>query len=158
MSHANYMNRAFAERFALVSEADELLANVEFDTFVGIGVSGTLVAPLLADMGKGNHGFAIVRKSDSSHSYHTIEGDLSSGNKFVFVDDFVNSGKTLSYVIDRIEKEFSYPHVMPIMVGAYLYQDKKFYTVPQLIESLALRTWRSDYVMECIERLENMLP
>lgn len=154
MSHARYMNRAFRERFEIVNEADGLLANVEFDTFVGIGISGTLVAPLLSDMGKGGHGFAIVRKEESTHSEHTIEGDLNSDSKYIFVDDFIDSGSTLEKVLDAIDNEWRYSYFQPKMVGAYLYQDHRFYTLSDLLQRFEDRYWINDGL---ISRLEKML-
>lgn len=157
MGHAEYMNRAFTDRFEIVSDADEILANVHFDTFVGIGISGTLVAPLLADMGKGDHAFAIVRKDDSSHSSHKIEGELNRQDQFVFVDDLIDSGRTLEYVIDTIEEIFEseYTSDRPQLVGAYLYQNNEFLRIPRLIDRLKQRAW--NVPTELIRKLERML-
>ena len=88
----SYLDAAFGDPALLVYNAMTTLKDVEFDTFVGRGLSGALVAPLLARaMGKW---FAIARKpcTEGDHSGQTIEGSM--GDRWVFVDDLICSGNT----------------------------------------------------------------
>lgn len=68
----------------------------EADTLVGTGISGALAVPLLAFAL--DKTFALVRKhhDESSHSSRMVQGSI--GKTWVFVDDFVGSGATLSRV------------------------------------------------------------
>ncbi|WP_100460560.1 phosphoribosyltransferase [Mycobacteroides abscessus] len=85
---------------SLMQFADEELAGVDFDTLVGTGLSGTIVAPMLARH-LGKH-FLIVRKdNDGSHSDIPAEGTL--GQRWVFVDDFIDTGMTLGRVWNKIQ-------------------------------------------------------
>src|SRR6266498_3813511 len=96
----DYLEPAFAPDRILLRAAREL-RGVDFDTMVGTGLSGTLVVPILARaMGKK---FLIVRKGDDVHNhspYRRVVGTL--GAKWLFVDDFVATGKTLRHVKDTI--------------------------------------------------------
>lgn len=78
---------------------------LQFDTLVGTGLSGALVVPSLARaltrQGQPEVKWLIVRKpEDSTHSSLPVEGDL--GRRWVFVDDFIASGKTFRRVKDTI--------------------------------------------------------
>jgi hypoxanthine phosphoribosyltransferase len=78
----------------LLNAAEQELSRIDYDTMVGTGLSGSLVIPMLArHLGKY---WAIVRKNEPSHSSNPIEGRI--GRKWIFVDDFVSSGKTRNTV------------------------------------------------------------
>jgi adenine/guanine phosphoribosyltransferase-like PRPP-binding protein len=105
--HAGYLKQALFEPEAIVQKAREVCLDVHtYDTLVGTGLSGALVAPLLArEFGKT---FLIVRKdSDGSHSGNLCEGEL--GGSWVFVDDLIDSGSTLRRV----------RHVVGMLCGGY---------------------------------------
>lgn len=110
-----YLGNAFGDD--LVPNARLLLNGIEFDTMIGTGVSGTSVAPVLARaLGVG---FCIVRKDSdwkNSHSSAKVEGYL--GRRWLFVDDLISMGNTLSRVLVAIE---SIPTWRTEFVGAYLY-------------------------------------
>lgn len=95
-THTGYFDRAFTEREDIISQSVEALAEVEFDTIVATGVSGLVVAPILAHaLGKD---LFVVRKSDdtTNHSGKPTAGVL--GERWVFVDDFISSGATFRRV------------------------------------------------------------
>lgn len=110
--HCTYMSRVFTEPFEnIVSDAREALANVEYDTMIGRGLSGALVIPRLAEaLGKE---WMIVRKpGDSSHSTRPAEGVL--GRRWLFVDDFISSGETYREVckaVRKVAEDFETEHV-----------------------------------------------
>jgi adenine/guanine phosphoribosyltransferase-like PRPP-binding protein len=93
----DYMGGAIlpAKRRALVRRAKNALADVDFDTFVGTGVSGALVVPMLADAMRKN--FLLVRKDgDSPHAAYSVVGTI--GERWIFVDDFISGGATIRRV------------------------------------------------------------
>lgn len=126
-SHASYMDPAFGD---LADIADNMLnafdtfdthpkcyGALNFDTIVGTGLSGTLVVPYLG-RAFGLH-WAIVRKSDGSHSSNMIEGEI--GQSWLFVDDFICSGNTLIRV-----KEIVSRYCRSEYAGMYEYYHKRF--------------------------------
>lgn len=116
----SYMKEAFDDPDNLVSNAKKALSGLDFDTFVGIGISGALVVPLLG-RALGKH-FAIVRKEkDGSHSNHAIEGHIGPAVRWIFVDDLIDSGRTLCRAMD-VMKHSNHP-MHPEFVGAYLYSN-----------------------------------
>lgn len=99
---AGYLKAAFVNdnEFArYVAYAEIQLKSVDYDTMIGMGLSGALVVPRLARaLGKK---WAIVRKEDGAHSKNKIEGEI--GNKWIFVDDQVDSGRTRRIAQERVE-------------------------------------------------------
>ncbi len=115
-----YLSDAFESQERIVKTAKNELDGVEFEAFVGMGLSGSIIAPLLAFvMGKR---FAIVRKKDHARSHsatpHGIESAMREHDRWLFCDDFISSGRTRKIVIERI-RDF---HVGAVeYVGDYLY-------------------------------------
>lgn len=122
--HASYLHEAIFRPEVIEQRARELLAGIEYDTLVGTGLSGALVLPALARaLGKT---FAVVRKPDNSHSRERVEGSL--GRRWVFVDDLIFSGDTLTRVRTEIAAiSQSYGHATEY-VGAFLYHHNRFRT------------------------------
>jgi orotate phosphoribosyltransferase len=78
---------------------------LEFDSIAFRGMSGALTGPALAV--KMKVGMILVRKiSDGSHSTQLVEGETSS-RKYLIVDDFVDSGKTVCEIIHAIKEAHS---------------------------------------------------
>ena len=117
-----YMEDAIFNLSRVIETAQEDLKDVDFDTMVGTGFSGGLVIPALAlAMGKK---FVLIRKEtdDSHHGKGRLIGEL--GQRWIFVDDFVSSGKTRQRVIDKIDHAVrSWGDPAPERVGQYLYQE-----------------------------------
>lgn len=110
-----YMDDAVFDLNKVIETAKERLADVDFDTLVGTGFSGGIVIPALAlAMGKK---FVLIRKEtdDSHHGRGRLLGEL--GNKWIFVDDFVSSGRTRQRVIDKVKEVDSGTEY----VGQYMY-------------------------------------
>ena len=111
-----YMDRALFDLEGVIETAKERLKGVDFDTLVGTGFSGGVVIPALAlAMGKK---FVLIRKEtdDSHHGKGLLLGEL--GQRWIFVDDFVASGKTRTRVIDKINSEAP---GLSALVGQYMY-------------------------------------
>lgn len=117
-NHAEYFSRAF-DQDQLVKDARRALAGTDFDTFVGTGLSGTIVAPVLAYALHKN--FMIIRKDDdeSTHSPSTSEGTL--GKRWIFVDDFIGSGKTRERVTAIVDELSNYESFDTEYAGTYAY-------------------------------------
>ena len=114
-----YMDRAVFNLPEVIETAQEKLADVDFDTMVGTGFSGGIVIPSLAlAMGKK---FVLIRKEtdDSHHGKGRLLGDL--GERWIFVDDFVSSGKTRERVIDKVKEAAEDTYQATKMVGQYMY-------------------------------------
>lgn len=114
-----YMDDAVFNLQSVIDTAKERLADVDFDTLVGTGFSGGIVIPSLAlALGKK---FILIRKEtdDSHHGHGRLLGDL--GEKWIFVDDFVSSGKTRDRVISKINEAASLWKAETKLVGQYMY-------------------------------------
>lgn len=98
----------------IVRNASEALEHVEFDTIVFRGMSGALIAPIVAHkMGKE---IVMLRKPDAAtHSDFKYEG-YTDVKRYVIIDDFVSSGETVAAIINRMR---SIEDVK--FVGLYLY-------------------------------------
>lgn len=114
----SYFSKLFTNPDDVIKDARKLLKNVDFDTMVGMGLSGSLVIPRLAEaLGKQ---WFIVRKSDNSHACNKGEGRI--GHKWLFVDDFIASGDTRQRVKNTI-RDLSEKYNFPTeYVGTYTYQ------------------------------------
>jgi len=128
LKHSPYLSTAITDLPTVVREAQESLRGVEFDGFVGMGLSGSMIAPLLAyALGKR---FAIVRKKDKAKSHsatpHGIESGLHVGDRWLFCDDFISSGRTRHLVVERIREH----HVGAVeYAGDYLYASGGYSTM-----------------------------
>lgn len=115
-----YSKIAYTDPAGIVTGAMRNLAGVQFDTFVCRGISGILVAPLLA-RAMSKH-FLIVRKADElSHSYCKVEGTF--GHYWIFVDDFISSGETRRKCQEAVREMVCGPGVF---VGTYEYSAINF--------------------------------
>jgi hypothetical protein len=117
--YASYLDEAFGDADTLVRNAEKTLKDVDYDTMVCTGLSGTLVVPWLARaLGKY---FAIVRKGESNHSGFTIEGTIA--DRWLFVDDFISSGNTRERVTQEIDtcSKSNYAPFVTKYVGTYQY-------------------------------------
>ena len=105
-----------------VDDAVDALRDIEYDAIVATGCSGLLFgAPLAFVTGKP---LIIVRKSSEvRHSPFTVEGQTGT-SKYVWVDDFVDSGSTWNRVRTAM-REFE---IGSVCVGHYLYGGRGFIT------------------------------
>lgn len=139
----SYMD-AIYEPDELILTAEARLQHVDFDTFVGTGLSGSLVLPTLARaLGKK---FLVVRKpEDSSHSYLDFEGYL--GGRWLFVDDFVDTGRTFQRVYSKITNTILDRGFDSQLAGAFLYSSVRPYRTPHHMMS-TLREYERDFGLD----------
>ena len=72
----------------------------DFDGFAVMGISGAIMGALIAR--KMNKKLVVVRKeNDGSHSDYKVE-NIEAGDKLIFLDDLVASGKTYKRVRDGV--------------------------------------------------------
>lgn len=118
-----YMDDAVFALPRVIEEATQELEKIEFDTLVGTGFSGGIVVPALAmTLGKQ---FVLIRKeTDDSHHRGRIVGQL--GVTWVFVDDFISSGKTRRRVMDKVAEAVAETGQPTTMVGQYMYQARSW--------------------------------
>lgn len=115
---SGYMQSVFGSLDHVIEDFLLYTDGVKYDTLVGIGLSGSLIVPRIADALDKN--WLIVRKDDNSHSYYRAEGVL--GKRWIFVDDFIHTGATAIYVLDQIRQECKIRKFRSYCVGAYSYQ------------------------------------
>lgn len=116
-----YMDNAIFDLAGTIDLAVSQLTPIldEFDTIVGTGFSGGMVIPMLATKLKKK--FVLIRKEtdDSHHGSGRLLGEL--GERWIFVDDFCQSGKTKRRVIAKIEDAADYELHETTYVGNYYY-------------------------------------
>lgn len=115
---AGYMDQAY-NTGVLRRKAHLDLDGLEFDTVVGTGLSGALVVPRLAEWFDVD--FLIIRKpGDGSHSSSEFEGNL--GRRWLFVDDFIDTGSTFNNVFCHVSYASEANRWETEFVGAWLYE------------------------------------
>lgn len=115
-----YFDEAIRDLPGVIEKCQQTLRGIDFDTIVGTGFSGGVVIPALAmSMGKK---FVLIRKEndDSHHGGGKLLGEL--GSRWIFVDDFVSSGRTRERVITKIADAVADSGQSTTMVGQYMYQ------------------------------------
>ncbi|QDM55934.1 phosphoribosyltransferase [Gordonia phage Trax] len=97
--------------------AEHCLAGIDFDTVVGIGVSGAVALPVTS-LATGKRMLVLRKPGVSAHSKaHT--GSL--GRAWVFVDDFIGGGSTFEGVREQVGKLAYQNNFETRFVGAFLY-------------------------------------
>lgn len=121
---ASYLTEIWDRCDKTIATAKEKLEPVLFDTIIGTGVSGAIIVPLLArELGCF---WAIARKPrDGSHSYNEVEGDI--GERWVFVDDLVDSGATVERTRRLVTAWTGRWGWDTEYAGTYLYYSKRYY-------------------------------
>lgn len=125
---SGYFRNAWKSDEWQIQMAQNNLGQIDYDTMVGIGLSGALVVPVLA---KALHkDWAIIRKpGESKHTAQPWEGTI--GERWLFVDDFIATGATLRQVKVTIDTQFgARPDYRTALVGAYLYEGAPVFLDP----------------------------
>lgn len=123
---ASYFEEAFTDQKGLIAIARRKLHRVEYDLLVGTEVSGALATPLLAYALRKD--LALVRKNKGAHSHRMVETVLPPKDviRWVFVDDFISTGKTLRRVKRRMAELARKTGRVLEFVGVYSYHNEKF--------------------------------
>ena len=100
--HTSYMETLFREPEKIVRRLRNLQERgVEFDTIVGTGISGLIPLKQAADE-LGIHWLAVRKPGENSHSGSLLTGEI--GDKWLMVDDFMQSGATVKRVVEAITR------------------------------------------------------
>lgn len=121
LEYLSYFGIAFNQEI-LIEKSEKVLKDSlsEIDCFVGTGLSGASVIPILAK--HFNKKFVFVRKNEeTSHSFCKIAGIL--GRRWLFVDDFISTGDTFYRVYDAIIEASENNNFPTVCVGAFLYEN-----------------------------------
>lgn len=111
-----YASKAWDRKVILAAKRE--LKDVDFDTFVCMGLSGIVFASKLSHVM--DKKLFIVRKQKSAHSTHHAEGEL--GLRWIFVDDFISTGDTKRKVIEGVDKYVGTQSSFETTgIGEYLY-------------------------------------
>lgn len=130
----SYLFRALdpGARKVMISSIINVLSEHEFDAVAFRGISGALVAPIIAyEMGKT---VLAVRKltrkdNDHCHSHHKVEGDIAA-RRYVVIDDCISSGNTLREILAEIAK--AAPLAECIGIVRYDRSIQELETIPEL--------------------------
>lgn len=93
-----------------------VLSYYSFDAIAFRGLSGSLVAPIVAHMM--DKTLLAVRKGEQCHSVHMVEGDHNA-RRYVILDDFISSGTTVREILKWVGREI--PHARCIGALEYCY-------------------------------------
>lgn len=118
---AAYLDDAVDRVQETVTDAVEKLkaSKLEFDTIVVTGISGLLIGPIVAYLMQKN--LLVIRKSDDSSTHSSMPAEGVIGKKWLFLDDFISSGQTLTKVKEKVSQLSYGAHHETEFVGCYLY-------------------------------------
>jgi len=120
--------KAVAQAVAIINGS-----GIKFDSFVVRGTSGIVFGAKLAHVMDKN--LVVVRKpDDSNHGGGSVVGHTPE--RFIFVDDFVSTGRTRHETLTEIRSKF--PKAK--LVAQYLYQWDGTWTVYENDESVKSET------------------
>jgi len=112
-----YSPTAYDNPDKILKNAQKVLKGKDFDTIVGMGHSGALVIPMLAE--EFNCMFAMVRKENNSHAKEQLSGNI--GRRWIFVDDLVATGMTKNKVRKVVTRTAYLRKFKTEFVGSFLY-------------------------------------
>jgi orotate phosphoribosyltransferase len=74
-----------------------------FEAIAFRGMSGALIAPMVAEAM--NKQLILVRKGESSHSDHEVEGyRIALDTHYIILDDLISSGETVKVIVEKIHE------------------------------------------------------
>src|SRR5512135_3153136 len=91
-----------------LEEAGRIHKQRKFDTIAFCGMSGAAMSFILAHEMRLPM-LCVRKKGESSHYVNGYEDRMLEGNlsteRYLLVDDFISSGKTVNYILDSIKKD-----------------------------------------------------
>jgi len=131
--HCGYMSQAL-RRKEIDQSVEICLAVLEkkqFDTIAFRGMSGALIAPIVAHWLQKEVIMIRKKTTELTHSNHLVEGYIAA-KKYVILDDFIQGGGTVREIVSRV-KEFT--SVAEIVGGVFYAQENTpWYTAKALKE------------------------
>ena len=107
------------KRKEIVARVVKELRDVDFDALAVRGVSGLILAPIVAYL-LDKYVIVVRKPSVNSHASESVESPITAG-KYVIFDDFVSSGATARAIKEEIDK--NYPSL--VCVGGYVWLAKR---------------------------------
>ena len=144
MSQTCYLQPIFdkGSRTRAINYVLKTLSNIEHDAIAFSGMSGALIASIIAD--RTGKGLIMVRKAkDCSHSFLTVESTAYAKSivKYVVIDDLIVTCRTVNRIIQHVEEDsINYNHSEMVCVGVLLYSPAKDITYSKEIETTDGRT------------------
>jgi adenine/guanine phosphoribosyltransferase-like PRPP-binding protein len=116
----------------------------EFDAIAFRGMSGAMVAPVLAS--RLNKSLILVRKEDEvCHSSHNVEG-ATHPQRVAVVDDFVATGETLTAIVRGVKELNSHNKI----VGFFMWhperrydESRPWFTSTRSVDGISFPVWKS---------------
>jgi hypoxanthine phosphoribosyltransferase len=102
--HADYLNKLIpTDKLAKTARLAKIaLKQFDYDAIACRGVSGLLIAPMMAVRLKKS--LLVVRKpGENNHSGRMVEGDAAA-KRYIILDDFTDSGETAKAIKRAIDK------------------------------------------------------
>jgi orotate phosphoribosyltransferase-like protein len=123
MAHTSYLHAAFDKRFRknTIDYVCKKLEGIECDSIAFCGMSGALIAPIIAYRTGKN--IILVRKAkDDSHSCFSIEASSTRCKKYVIIDDLIATGSTIKHIIRKMSSHNTFEK--SVCVGVILYNGR----------------------------------
>jgi adenine/guanine phosphoribosyltransferase-like PRPP-binding protein len=123
MAHTSYLFAAFDKKFKVktIDYVCRQLEKIDCDAIAFSGMSGALIAPIIAY--KTGKNIILVRKSkDDSHSSYKIEASSTKCKKYVIIDDLISTGTTVEFIIRKMWKDYTFQN--SVCVGVILYNGR----------------------------------
>lgn len=125
-----------------IRQCVEALKGVEFDSFAFCGLSGAVIAPILAyRMGKE---LIMIRKNggnDGSHSKQFAEGFQLENQRIIIIDDLVCSWETMKNIVKGLNRFI--PNKRYELVGYVLYDEGRRYgSIKLQMPNMRLIEWK----------------
>jgi hypoxanthine phosphoribosyltransferase len=115
-----YYQEAFYHTRIIVEKSIRILSAIDFDTIVCTGVSGAVIAPILAYQLRKN--LFIIRKGENTTSEDKLSAGIL-GESWLFVDELIESGKTYNRVKSEIRYICEQKNYSTKFVGVFLYRN-----------------------------------
>lgn len=129
IANHSYFAEAFRDPYGIADDLREKTQGIEYGSLVGIGLSGSVMIPVLALLL--DKPFAILRKPGvPCHTNATYEGTIMKD--WLFVDDFISSGETFRNALRIIDDQcaryarWGANPFKPHCVGSYEYARSRF--------------------------------
>jgi orotate phosphoribosyltransferase len=152
ISISRHLHNVFSPygRGLIRARAERVLKDVQFDTMVCTGLSGTIAAAYLQETLYPDARLVVVRKPHEQSHGELIEGHF--GDRWLFVDDFVSRGITYARVIMAVRAECRRMGVQTDHVGAFLYHTQDRDTLEQgVFQAFEDENWSYTAAMEFIK-------
>ena len=118
---------------------------LRFDAIACRGVSGLLIAPIVAM--RLNKTLLIVRKKEETHSHFEVEGNHGAKH-YIILDDFIESGDTVKEIAKAIHKVNPTAHCVGYIAYKRLSELPRTFCKKPFKEEMKLAWWDEEKAPE----------